>query len=407
MFTKLENDLSLATESIDHMKSVAIGVWIKTGSRDESDAQAGITHFLEHMLFKGTSTRSAKEIAQHIESKGGYLNAFTSTEYTCYVVRCVDTELESSLDVLSDMILHSSFPEEELEKEKKVVLEEMKMYKDSPDDVIFEEFSSMMFPQHPLGRPIIGFESTVSGFTQDHLRAYTSERYQPHNILVSIAGNVDHQNAEHLIERYFSSAKSHSDASRELQKPNVDPTASKSLTKVIEQTHMILGRRGLAFNDEDRIKLLMVNTLLSGGMSARLHQNIREKHGYCYSISAFAQSYIDTGVFGVYIGTDASYVDHVRDLIHQEFEQLKQERVSEDELQESKTNLKGKMLLAQESMSNRMMRLAKSYMYHDRFITLDELVDEIDAITPEDVLEFSQRFFQKDVFSECLLLPES
>jgi len=407
LFTKLENDLSLATESIDHMKSVAIGVWIKTGSRDESDAQAGITHFLEHMLFKGTSTRSAKEIAQHIESKGGYLNAFTSTEYTCYVVRCVDTELESSLDVLSDMILHSSFPEEELEKEKKVVLEEMKMYKDSPDDVIFEEFSSMMFPQHPLGRPIIGFEPTVSGFTQDHLRAYTSERYQPHNILVSIAGNVDHQNAEHLIERYFSSAKSHSDASRELQKPNVDPTASKSLTKVIEQTHMILGRRGLAFNDEDRIKLLMVNTLLSGGMSARLHQNIREKHGYCYSISAFAQSYIDTGVFGVYIGTDASYVDHVRDLIHQEFEQLKQERVSEDELQESKTNLKGKMLLAQESMSNRMMRLAKSYMYHDRFITLDELVDEIDAITPEDVLEFSQRFFQKDVFSECLLLPES
>ena len=407
MFTKLENDLSLATESIDHMKSVAIGVWIKTGSRDESDAQAGITHFLEHMLFKGTATRSAKEIAQHIESKGGYLNAFTSSEYTCYVVRCVDTELESSLDVLSDMILHSTFPEEELEKEKKVVLEEMKMYKDSPDDVIFEEFSSMMFPDHPLGRPIIGFEPTVSGFTQEHLRTYTAERYQPHNILVSIAGHVDHQHAEHLIERYFSSAKSHSEAKRELHKPDKKPIASKSLTKVIEQTHMILGRRGLAFNDEDRIKLLMVNTLLSGGMSARLHQNIREKHGYCYSISAFAQSYIDAGLFGVYIGTDASYVDHVRDLLHQEFEQLKQERVSEDELQESKTNLKGKMLLAQESMSNRMMRLAKSYMYHDRFITLDELVDEIDAITPEDVLDFSQRFFQKDVFSECLLMPES
>lgn len=407
MYTKLENDLSLATESIDHMKSVAIGVWVKTGSRDESDKQAGITHFLEHMLFKGTATRSAKEIAQHIESKGGYLNAFTSTEYTCYVVRCVDTELESSLDVLSDMILHSTFPTEELEKEKKVVLEEMKMYKDSPDDVIFEEFSSMMFPEHPLGRPIIGFEPTVSGFNQDHLYAYTAERYQPHNILVSIAGNVDHQNAEHLIERYFSSARSHSEATRELHKPSVDPSTSKSLTKAIEQTHMILGRRGLAFNDEDRIKLLMVNTLLSGGMSARLHQNIREKHGYCYSISAFAQSYIDAGVFGVYIGTDASYVDHVRDLIHQEFEQLKQERVSEDELQESKTNLKGKMLLAQESMSNRMMRLAKSYMYHDRFITLDELVDEIDAVSPDDVLEFSQRFFQKDVFSECLLLPES
>lgn len=389
------------------MKSVAIGVWVKSGSRDESDSQAGITHFLEHMLFKGTETRSAKELARHVESQGGYLNAFTSTEYTCYVIRCVDTELESSLDVLSDMILRSTFPEEELEKEKKVVLEEMKMYKDSPDDVIFEEFSNMMFPEHPLGRPIIGFEPTVSGFTQEHLRTYTDARYQPHNILVSIAGHVDHQHAEQLVERYFSSAKSHTDASRELSKPHVDPIASKSLTKAIEQTHMILGRRGLAFNDDDRIKLLMVNTLLSGGMSARLHQNIREKHGYCYSIGAFAQSYIDSGVFGVYIGTDASYVDHVRDLLHQEFEQLKQERVSEDELHESKTNLKGKMLLAQESMSNRMMRLAKSYMYHDRFITLDELVDEIDAITAEDVLEFSQRFFQKDVFSECLLLPES
>jgi predicted Zn-dependent peptidase len=377
------------------MKSVAIGVWVKSGSRDESDSQAGITHFLEHMLFKGTETRSAKELARHVESQGGYLNAFTSTEYTCYVIRCVDTELDST------------FPEEELEKEKKVVLEEMKMYKDSPDDVIFEEFSNMMFPEHPLGRPIIGFEPTVSGFTQEHLRTYTDARYQPHNILVSIAGHVDHQHAEQLVERYFSSAKSHTDASRELSKPHVDPIASKSLTKAIEQTHMILGRRGLAFNDDDRIKLLMVNTLLSGGMSARLHQNIREKHGYCYSIGAFAQSYIDTGVFGVYIGTDASYVDHVRDLLHQEFDQLKQERVSEDELHECKTNLKGKMLLAQESMSNRMMRLAKSYMYHDRFITLDELVDEIDAITAEDVLEFSQRFFQKDVFSECLLLPES
>lgn len=407
MYTKLENNLALATESIDHMKSVAIGVWVKTGSRDESDAQAGITHFLEHMLFKGTSTRSAKEIAQHVESKGGYLNAFTSSEYTCYVVRCVDSELESSLDVLSDMILHSTFPEEELEKEKKVVLEEMKMYKDSPDDVIFEEFSTMMFPEHSLGRPIIGFEPTVSSFTKEDLQSYTSENYQPHNILVSIAGNVEHEYAEGLIEHYFSSAQSHSSAKRGLKPPTLDPIREKTLSKVIEQTHMILGRRGLAFNDDDRIKLLMVNTILSGGMSARLHQNIREKHGYCYSISAFAQSYIDTGVFGVYIGTDASYVDHVRDLIHQEFEQLKQDRVSEAELQESKTNLKGKMLLAQESMSNRMMRLAKSYLYHNRFITLDELVDEIDAVTPDDVLDFSQRFFEKDVFSECLLLPES
>ncbi|MDX1592116.1 MAG: pitrilysin family protein, partial [Balneolaceae bacterium] len=190
--TTLDNGLKIVTEHIESIKSVSAGIWVKTGSRNESDELAGVTHFLEHMLFKGTENRSAYDIAQSMESVGGYLNAFTSTEYTCYFARCLDTQLEKALDVLSDMVRNSVFPEDELEKEKKVVLEEMKMYKDSPDDFVFELFSSRVFDNHPIGRPIIGFEETVSAFTRDNLFDYMAERYRPDNLLVAVAGHVDH-----------------------------------------------------------------------------------------------------------------------------------------------------------------------------------------------------------------------
>ncbi len=404
--TTLDNGLKVVTEKVDSVKSVSVGIWVKTGSRNETEKQAGITHFLEHMLFKGTESRSSYDIAMSMESVGGYLNAFTSSEYTCYYSRCLNTQLDRALDVLSDMVLNPSFPEDEVEKEKKVVIEEMKMYRDSPDDFLFEEFSNKLFEGHPLGRPIIGFEETVSAFSREDLYEYMEERYQPWNLLVAVAGNTDHNKVVNLVSDYFGDlpSKGQDQENRELTPYQV---INQKLTKDIEQTHLILGRRGLDYDHDDKYRLLLANTVLGGGMSSRLHQNVREKYGYCYSINTFNQSYQDTGIFGVYVGTDRDYVKHVRKLIEKELQVLQDEPIPEKELQEAKSQLKGKLMLSLESMSNRMSRLAKSELYFNRFVTLDELTQNIDGVEAEQVKSFAQDFFDKDQFSEAILLPEN
>lgn len=404
--TTLENGLKIVTELVPGVKSVSIGIWAKTGSRNENDKQAGITHFLEHMLFKGTESRSSFDIALSMESVGGYLNAFTSSEYTCYYSRCLDTQLERALDVLSDMVLHPSFPEKEIEKEKMVVIEEMKMYRDSPEEYLFEEFSGKVFGDHPLGRPVIGYEDTVSDFERQDLYDYMQERYQPWNLLVSVAGNMEHDEVVKLVRSYFGNLESEQRTQTDQPLPDYK-TGEYKLTKPIEQTHLILGRRALDYDHDDKYLLLLANTILGGGMSSRLHQNVREKHGYCYAINTFNQSYSDTGLFGIYVGTDQSYVDHVRELIFRELKTLQEETIPEKELGEAKAQLKGKLLLSLESMSNRMTRLAKSELYFNRFVTLDELIGNIDGVEAEDVLAFSRDFFDQSLFSEALLLPEN
>lgn len=402
--TVLDNGMKVITEHIDSVRSISVGIWVKTGSRNEESGQAGVTHFLEHMLFKGTENRSAYEIAQSMESVGGYLNAFTSTEYTCYYARCLDTKLERAMEVLSDMVRNSIFPEEELTKEKKVVIEEMKMYRDSPDDVIFEEFSSRIFRDHPLGRPVLGYEETVSDFTRENLFDYMSERYRPDNLLVAVAGNVNHEAVVALAKNWLNHSKSQKTENKE--QPLLPYKQFRSeISKPIEQTHMITGRRSLNFDHPDKYLLLLANTVLGGGMSSRLHQNIREKYGYCYAIGPFSQSYLDSGLYGVYVGTDQEYVGHVRKLIAAEFNRIQEELVDEKELSEAKSHLKGKLLLSQESTSNRMTRLAKSELYFNRFVPLDELVENIDAVKAEDVQRFSESFFDPEVFSETLLVP--
>ncbi|MDZ7771206.1 MAG: pitrilysin family protein [Balneolaceae bacterium] len=403
--TTLENGLKVVTEQVPSIKSVSVGIWVKTGSRNESDRRAGITHFLEHMLFKGTESRSSYDIAMSMESVGGYLNAFTSSEYTCYYSRCLNSQMERALDVLSDMVLHPSFPEEEIAKEKKVVIEEMKMYRDSPDDYLFEEFSNAMFKGHPLGRPIIGFEETVSAFSRQDLYDYMAERYRPDNLIVAVSGNMEHERVVELVEGYFG------DLEREATETENQPLTGYEqdrlqLTKDIEQTHLIMGRRGLNYDHEDKYKLLMANTILGGGMSSRLHQNVREKYGYCYSITTFNQSYSDSGLFGVYVGTDRDYVDHVRELIVRELDRLRSEKVGEQELAEAKAQLKGKLMLSLESMSNRMSRLAKSELYFERFVTLDELVENIDGVDAEGLRNFAEDFFDAGRYSEAQLLPD-
>ena len=403
--TVMPNGLTIVSEHIPSVKSVTAGIWIKSGARHETKQQAGVTHFLEHMLFKGTKNRTAFEIAQSMESVGGYLNAFTSTEYTCYYARCLDTELCTALDVLSDMVMHPIFLKEEIEKEKKVVIEEMKMYRDSPDDFLFEEFTSHLFKDHPLGRPILGYEETVSAFTDNDLFQYMRDRYAPENLIIAVAGNVDHD----TVLRYCQSLLTTED--RKLVEPldqELSPLDTKplSLTKSIEQTHYIWGRRGLHFDDDQKYVLLLTNTLLGGGMSSRLHQNIREKYGYCYSVQTFNQSFLETGIWGVYVGTDKEYVEHVHELVVEQLNLLASHELAYKELSEAKAQLKGKLLLSQENTSNRMMRLAKSEIYYKRHVDLDELVEHIDSVSVEDIISFAQVFMNESEFVEAKLTPE-
>lgn len=402
--TVLPNGLTIVTEEVESVKSLSVGIWVKTGSRNERVEQAGITHFLEHMLFKGTSNRNHFQIAQSLERVGGYLNAFTANEHTCYFARCLDDELELALDVLVDMVLNPTFPADELEKEKKVVLEELKMYKDQPDDYLFEHFVGDLFKGHPLGRPIIGFEDTISAYTRDQLYGYMAEFYQPSNLTIALAGKANHEQVVALVEKLFSKVSSTSDEKVLTPMTPYTPFSLK-LTKDIEQTYYVLGKRSLSISDDDRYKLLLANTVLGAGMSSRLHQNIREKHGYCYAISTINQAYEDTGIFGVYAGTDKEYVDHLRELVYKEFEVLQTTLIPDEEFHDAKQQLKGSLILSQESMSNRMMRLGKSELYFKRWVSLDELSERIDNVSAEDVLSFSKEFFDTKSFSEARLIP--
>lgn len=404
--TILDNGLKIVTEHFESVKSVTAGIWVKTGSRNESHRQSGVTHFLEHMLFKGTESRSSYDIAMSMESVGGYLNAFTSSEYTCYYSRCLNTQLDRALDVLSDMVLHPLFPEEEIRKEKKVVIEEMKMYRDSPNDYLLEQFMGHAFKGHPLGQSTLGYEETVSAFDRQDLYDYMEDRYQPSNLLVAVAGNVDHERVVALVSEFFANVPSEDLKELDQTLPSYE-TRQLKLTKPIEQTHLVTGRRGLDYDHKDKYLLLLANTVLGGGMSSRLHQNVREKYGYCYTITSFNQSYKDTGLYGIYVGTDEEYVDHVRELIQEELDKLKQEPIPEKELAEAKSQLKGKLLLSIESMSNRMTRLAKSEIYFNRFVTLDELVRKIDAVQADEIQKFAQLFYDNETFSEALLTPEN
>jgi len=402
--TRLDNGLTILSEHVPYVRSLSAGILVKTGSRYESIEEAGITHFLEHMLFKGTATRNSFKLANDIESRGGMINAGTSHEYTIYYVRGLDNELSTILDVLSDMIINPIFPAEELEKEKKVVIEEIKMYNDSPDDFVYEQFISQIFDKHPLGRPILGYEETINEYSREKLYAYMSKFYSPNNMIVSVAGNVNHDEIVDLIQKQFGHLK----AVDEFQKTAEIPAFTKDrvvLRKEIEQTHLVIGRRALSSNSDDRFKFLLMNMILGVGFSSRLYQNIREKYGYCYSINTINQSFYDTGSFAVAAGTDEEYVDHLRELIFAEFKKMAETPVSFEELDSAKAKLNGMLLMGQESLNNRMNRMAKSEMYYGRYISLDEIEQNINKVTEEDIQSFCQDFLNPDFYSETVLLP--
>lgn len=279
------------------------------------------------------------------------------------------------------------------------------MYRDSPRDFLFEQFNRAVFEGDSLGRPVIGFEETVNSFERKDLDDYMDDRYQPDNVLIAVAGDVNHDETIKLVEDHFNGISGHE---KNGQRNTVSPykPGSQTLSKAIEQTHFILGKRGLSYDDEDKYRLLLTNSILGGGMSSRLHQNVREKYGYCYTIGSFNQSFSDTGLYGIYTGTDIDYVDHVEKLVKNELKRLQDEPVPQKELDEAKAQLKGNLLLSLENTSNRMRRLAKGELYYNRFISIDELTENINAVTAEDIQGFAQGFFDENQFSKAILKPE-
>jgi len=404
--TTLANGVRVLSEAIPSVRSIAVGVWIHTGSRDEEEGVAGISHFIEHMVFKGTNRRRMHHIARRLESVGGFLNAFTSKEYTCFYARALDEHLGRAIDAVCDLVLDPQFPEKELVKEKEVVLEEMKMYEDTPEEVIFDRFESVVYKDHPLGRPILGFPETVRSLSRDQLVDYIEAHYTPDRIVLSVAGNVRHEDVIRLAERAFlGSGRSPRRHGRE----PINGYAPEEIVEArpIQQAHLIVGTRSVDVNHPLRSTLTVLNTILGGGMSSRLNQNIREKYGYCYSIYSFLNMHSDTGDIGVYMGTDTARVARAKKLIYRELDKLANKPVGARTINQAKNQVKGSIMLGLESMSNRMMRIGRQELLFRRYFTLDEVLEELDAVEEPDLQAAAQDLFQPDRFSSIVLLPQN
>ncbi|MBZ5591332.1 MAG: insulinase family protein [Acidobacteriia bacterium] len=392
--TTLPNGVRVLSETMPHVRSVSVGLWVGIGSRRETPEQNGLSHFIEHMVFKGTSKRSAEDIARSVDSIGGNLDAFTSKELVCFNSKVLDEHLALSFDVLSDLVLNPLFREEDMVKEKGVILEELKMDEDSPDYLVHEIFSSNFWKDHPLGKPILGTRETVKRFDRAMMEGYYRDAYSPANLVITAAGNLTHKMLADLAGDYFSDMKPRSPMAAE-RAPQTHARIALRNKKSLEQVHLCMGVPSYPVPHEDRFTCYVMNTLLGGGMSSRLFQNIRERQGLAYAVFSELNPYRDTGCLSVYAGTSIESARQVIASILREFQQLKQERITDEELRRAKDHLKGSLMLSLESTSSRMSNLARQEMYFHRFFTLDELVESIEAVTADDVQRIAQTFFDQ------------
>jgi predicted Zn-dependent peptidase len=386
-----------------HVRSVSIGVWLTRGSRHETAKRGGIAHFVEHMLFKGTNSRSAEDIAQSIDSIGGQLDAFTAKEYASYYIKVLDEHLPLAVDILSDIVLHPAFNPEDIEREKKVVLEEIKMVEDTPDDLVHEMFTQSLWEGHPLGRPILGTPETVEALTQESLRAYFSGAYTAPNFIVSAAGNIEHARVRDLVSRAFEGTGVAPARAAE-QPPGVVPQVIIR-DKELEQSHLCLGTSSYAQNHDDRYATYILNTVLGGSMSSRLFQNVREKRGLAYAVFSGLSAYRDAGSFTVYAGCAGDAAGQVIDLVVEELKGIKETPVADAELRRAKDHLKGSLMLSLENTASRMSHLARQEIYFDRQFGLDETLDGIERIAPEDVQRVARDLFSNGALGATVLGP--
>ena len=398
----LPNGIRIVTEVMPHVRSVSLGVWIGSGSRIEQGQENGISHFIEHMLFKGTTNRSSEDIARSVDSVGGGLDAFTSKELVSFNTKVLDEHLPFALDILADLVLNPLFREEDIEKEKSVILEELKMEADQPEFVLHETFIGNFWKGHGLGKPILGTTETVKKFSHDMLLDFYSRVYSPHNILITAAGNLKHHAIVKLIAEKFSALASRAP----LQVDSIPTSHAPIILKKkesLEQVHIAMGVPAYPLAHKARFPLYILNTVLGGGMSSRLFQNIREKQGLAYAVYSELNLFSDTGCFTVYAGTGVETAKKVVTSVIDELRSFKRELIAEDELRRAKDHLKGSLMLSLESTSSRMSNLARQEMYFDRFLSLDEMLDNIEAVTRQQVQFVADEFFQPDNMALAML----
>lgn len=386
----LPNGIRILTEKIPVMRSVAVGIVVGAGSGNEKIEERGLSHFIEHMTFKGTPTRTAHQIAQEIDAVGGKINAFTGKEYTCYYSVILDEHVDIAIGVLADIFLNSLYDPKGIELEKGVVLEEIKMYEDTPDELIHDFFASTIFSHHPLGQATIGVRDTVKTLSRESITRYRKNLYTPENVIIAIAGNVDHDRMVRRTNKLFGGL-----AGKKVFKTPPPPKISPHISvmpKKTAQAHLCLGTKGIAHLDEERYIFAIMDNILGGNMSSRLFQEVRERRGLVYAIYSYNSAFKDFGTFAIYAGTSKENLKQVVDLILAEFAKVKKEGITKEELQRAKEYLKGNLVLGLESTSARMSWMAKSEFYYGRVQTIDEIFAMVDKVTQDDIIKLANEY---------------
>ena len=392
----LDNNIPLLMEKVSAVHSVCIGVWVKIGSRYENPGKNGISHFLEHMFFKGTGSRTAQDIATEIDSLGGELNALTSTEYTLFYVKVLDEYVEQAIAILTDIFLQSTFPEADIEKEKNIVSEEIKMVEDNPADYIYDLFSKDIWGEKGLGQSVLGSQETISSFTRNDLINHINRYYGAENIILACSGNF---NEEKLLERLNRTIGALERKGEQESEPAPEFTAKINIvTKDLSESHICIGLKGLPYRSEERYSMHLLNTILGSGISSRLFQNVRENRGLVYSIYSYHVAYFDTGLWGVYAGTDKKHVGEVVNLTVDEIKTLPGS-ITTDELRRAGAQLKGNLILALESTSNKMTNIAKQEIYYGQYFSPEEIIKMVESVTLENVRALAQRLVGNGSFA--------
>ncbi|HJV08594.1 MAG TPA: pitrilysin family protein [Acidimicrobiales bacterium] len=392
--TRLDNGMQVVTDTMPDAHSVTIGFWVDAGSRDETLPEAGASHFLEHLLFKGTETRSAHSIAEDIEAVGGDMNAFTTKEYTAFYTRLIDEDLDLGLDILSEIMWAPAFRPEEIEAERQVILEEINMHEDEPSDLVHELLHEALYPGHPLGREVLGERSTITAMTRDQIDGYFTTRYKPPSIVVAASGNLDHDNVVAGIERRFTGRTGTAPARERPALAPVRPLIVQHRTT--EQAHLVVGMRSLDRHDEDRFTLSVLNQILGGGMSSRLFQEIREKRGLVYSVFSYRAAYLESGALAVYAGTAPGRAQEVLGLIDDELDKLASGPVTDRELAVAKGHIKGSLALSLEDSAGRMNRIGRGQLIHGEVLSYEEVVARTEAVTHDDLRRVADRILANE-----------
>lgn len=395
--SRLDNGITVVSEFIPYVKSFSIGFWFNIGSRDENPENNGIAHFIEHMVFKGTKKRSSKKISEEIESCGGYLNAFTSKEHTCFYGRGLAQHFEKTFDVLSDMVQNPMFKQEHIVKEAGVILDELRDINDNPEELVFDEFEKHLFEMNGLGLPIIGKEKNVLSFNSDSIRNYYKKKYFS-SLTIVCSGAIKHNEVLQLAEKYL--LKGYLPCKNERSSSVENIVKHSMLEKDFQQVHIILGRKAYGYKEKERIPFNLLTNILGEGSSSRLFQAIREKLGITYQINTFINSYFDISTFGVYFSTGEKQSEKVLSILSKEFKKLQTTKVSEKELKRVKEYLKGSMLLSLENTTNRMIRIANSLLYFNRIIPVEEIIRDVEKVTPEEIHQLAKEMLNEKDFSK-------